>query len=81
MKLKYLVIGAASLLVLGIGTLAGGWDGSAGVTAGWPMNQWTVKFCGSAVGWPALIGLSCLVVSLLVLIAALVAVTTRSPTS
>ena len=48
------------------------WNGNAGITAGFPMEQWAVTFNGSVHGWPAFIGVVAMLLALITLVWALI---------
>ena len=77
MNARGLFFVAGALFLVAVVTLATVWKGSAGVSAGWPPSAWAINFCGSANGWPALVGVSCLVLALFVFLAATVSGATR----
>jgi hypothetical protein len=60
---------AAGLLILGIVLLGAKWNGTSALTGSWPLSGSEFKFCGSATGGLALLGVLALalgVVSFLV---------------
>ena len=74
MKAQKLFLVAAAFLVVGLTSLWSKWNGSAGINAGFPMDQWVVSFNGSVHGWPAMIGILCLFVGLVTFLIALIRV-------
>jgi hypothetical protein len=77
MSSRKLFFFSALLLIVGLGSLWSKWNGSAGVNVGDSVAAWSVTFNGSVHGWPAMIGLLCLVSGLVLLVIALIrAVTT-----
>ena len=72
MRSRRLFLAAALFLVAGFATLWSKWNGSAGINAGYPMDQWVVSFNGSVHGWPAMIGMVCLLAGLILLVIALI---------
>jgi hypothetical protein len=72
MRAKKLFLVAAVLLVAGLISLWSKWNGSAGINAGFPMDQWAVSFNGSVHGWPAMIGIVCLLAGLVTFLIALI---------
>ncbi len=75
------IIVALAFFVLGIGSLAARWHGSANATMAWPAAGASVNFCGSAHGWAAIIGVLGLLLGLIFLIVGIVgAVTAQAAT-
>ena len=72
MRARNLFIAAAVLLVAGLFSLWCKWNGSAGINAGFPIDQWVVSFNGSVHGWPAMIGVLGLLAGLLLLVVGLI---------
>ncbi len=72
MRTRKLFLASAVLLIIGLASLWSKWNGSAGVHAGYPMDQWSVTFNGSAQGWPAMIGVIAILASLITLLVAVI---------
>jgi hypothetical protein len=72
MRAKRLFIASGLFLVVALVTVGSKWNGSAGVTAGWPPSTWAINFCGSANGWAVIICLLCLLATLFLFLAAIV---------
>ena len=66
MRVPKLFLTSAVLLLIGLVSLWSKWNGTAGVNAGSPISVWSVNFCGSVNGWPAMIGVVSIVAALLV---------------
>ena len=72
MRVPRLFLTSALLLIVGLASLWSKWNGSAGVHAGYPMDQWSVSFNGSVQGWSAMIGVLCILAGSVTLVIALV---------
>jgi hypothetical protein len=72
MRARRLFLASAVLLIVGLASLWSKWNGSAGIHAGWPIQQWDVSFSGSVNGWPAMIGILCLLIGLVTFLIALI---------
>jgi hypothetical protein len=72
MRTPKLFLASAVLLVVGVASLWSKWNGSAGIHAGYPMEQWNVSFSGSVQGWPAMTGVVALLAALITLVVAAV---------
>lgn len=72
MRIHRLFLVSAGLLLLGLASLWSKWNGSAGIHAGYPIDQWNLSFSGSVQGWPAMIGILGLLAALLTLVVAAV---------
>lgn len=72
MRARKLFLASAALLVAGLVSLWSKWNGSAGIHAGWPIQEWDLSFSGSVNGWPAMIGLFCLLIGLVTFVTALI---------
>ena len=68
MRSRNLFLASAVFLVVGLASLWSKWNGSAGIHAGWPIQQWDVSFSGSVNGWPAMIGVLGLLIGLVLLV-------------
>jgi hypothetical protein len=72
MRSRNTLLASAVLLFAGLASLWSKWNGSAGIHAGWPIQQWDVSFSGSVNGWPAMIGVLCLLLALVTFLIALI---------
>lgn len=72
MRTPKLFLASAVLLVVGVASLWSKWNGSAGIHAGYPIQQWDVSFSGSVQGWPAMIGVLALLAALITLLVAVI---------
>ena len=72
MRIHRLFLVSAGLLLVGVASLWSKWNGSAGIHAGYPMDQWNVSFSGSVQGWPAMIGVLALLAALITLVVAVI---------
>ena len=72
MRTRKLFLSSALLLVVGLASLWSKWNGSAGIHAGYPIQEWSVSFNGSVQGWPAMIGVLALLASLITLVVAVI---------
>jgi hypothetical protein len=72
MRSRKLFLASAVLLVVGLAALWSKWNGSAGIHAGYPIQQWDVSFSGSVNGWPAMIGVIALLAGVITFLVALV---------
>lgn len=78
MKRYRWVVVSVLFFVLGVGSLAEGWNGTASARLASPTSAMEVNSCCSALGWPALIGTVGLLLGLLFLSIALVAAGTKT---
>jgi hypothetical protein len=72
MKTRNLLLIAIGFLVAGLISLASKWNGSAGINAGDSISAWSVTFNGSVHGWPAMIGILCVLAGLVLLVVGLI---------
>jgi len=70
MKSKALWIATGVFVLISLGFIAAGWNGTFGVTAGFPLSSTEVKFCGSATGKLAFFGILSMIVALVLLLLA-----------
>jgi hypothetical protein len=68
MKAKYLFQLAVAAFFLALGLLAAGWNGQFTVTAASHLSGWAVRLSGAAAGGWAVAGLSCFLVTVILLI-------------
>jgi len=74
MRSRKLFWSSAVLVVIGLISLWSKWNGSAGINAGYPMDQWAVTFNGSVHGWPAMIGVVTILAGIVSFVIALIRV-------
>ena len=72
MRIHRLFLVSAGLLLVGVASLWSKWNGSAGIHAGYPIQQWDVSFSGSVQGWPAMIGVIALLAAIITLVVAVI---------
>ena len=72
MSSRRLFLAFVVLLLISLTALWSKWNGSAGINAGFPMDQWAVSFSGSVHGWPAFIGIVALLLAVIFLVWALI---------
>ena len=72
MRIHRLFLVSAGLLLVGVASLWSKWNGSAGIHAGYPIQQWYVSFTGSVQGWPAMIGVIALLAAIITLVVAVI---------
>lgn len=79
-RFRWLLV-ALAFLAFGITSLLEAWNGNANATMAWPPAGASVSFCGSAHGWPALLGVVMLFLGVIFLIVGVVSVATAEPAS
>jgi len=79
MRVPKLFLTSAVLLLIGLVSLWSKWNGTAGINAGSPVSVWSVNFCGSVNGWPALIGVVSIVAALLMFLCAVISAVLKPP--
>jgi hypothetical protein len=79
MRAYKLFLSSAVLVVLGLASLWSKWDGSAGINAGYPIQQWAVSFNGSVHGWPAMIGSLLILAAIVVVLVGVIRAILASP--
>jgi len=79
MRVPKLFLTSAILLLIGLVSLWSKWNGTAGINAGSPVSVWSLNFCGSVSGWPALIGAVSIVAALLVFLWAVISASLTPP--
>jgi hypothetical protein len=79
MRANKLFLASAVLVLLGLASLWSKWDGSAGINAGYPIQQWAVTFNGSVHGWPAMIGVLLISAAIIVFLVGAIRAILASP--
>ncbi|HUY12580.1 MAG TPA: hypothetical protein VMX16_02975 [Terriglobia bacterium] len=77
MKFKLLIISSAVSILLGLGALAAGWQGTAGISLALPLAGSSFRFCGKAAGGWAVAGTSGLVLGIVLFAVALISLIAR----
>jgi hypothetical protein len=72
MRIHKLFLVASGLLVVGLASLWSKWNGSAGIHAGYPIEQWNVMFNGSVEGWPDMIGVVAIFAAIITFVVAVI---------
>jgi hypothetical protein len=68
MSARRLLLAFVVFLLISLTSLWSKWNGSFGLHAGYPIENWNVTCNGSVQGWPAFIGIVALLVAIVLLI-------------
>jgi len=77
MKSKILFIASGISVLAGLGSLAAGWQGTAGMSLASPLAGSAFRFCGKATGGWAVAGISGIVLAAVLFVAALISLIAR----
>jgi hypothetical protein len=72
MRRQWALLVGGTLVLLGLASVGSVWNGTVGLNFGWPASANTIKFCGSASGLWALVGLSVIVTGLAILVISII---------